>query len=460
MSSISSEQLLERISAISLQIQQSLDLDDILTDAVDSIRELLQSDRLLLGQFLADRGGVVTVESVEGEWVPMLGQSIYDLGFDGMGLEGDLQGQVSIISDIETQDLHPHHRELFTHFQVRASLIVPVFAQGSLWGWLMAHHCRSARSWLPLEVQCLQQMAVQLSIAIQQAALHQQLRQRHPTGELSPTEPSLRPSEQTASVILDRVGAEVSDRNGTTASEAPQWLLSTLINNLPGMVYRCLNDPDWTMVFVSSGCHLVTGYDASELEHNRVVSYGNLIHPADSDWLWAKCQASLEARTPCVNQYRIIDKAGKIRWVLERAIGHYAPDGTLLSIEGFVQDITDYKQAEEELQRQYQRSRLFADITLKIRQSLQLEEILHTTVTEVQTLLQTDRVLVFQFNPDGSGQVVEEAVSPGWPVILGQDILDTCLAEGFIEQYRQGRIGRIEDLNTAEIQPCHAEFLR
>jgi PAS domain S-box-containing protein len=113
------------------------------------------------------------------------------------------------------------------------------------------------------------------------------------------------------------------------------------------MVYLCLNDPDWTMVFVSDGCRVVTGYDQSDLEQNRVVSYGNLVHPDDRDALWARCQASLDARVPCHNEYRIIDKTGQTRWVWERAAGIYDTEGKLEAIEGFIQDITARRNAEE-----------------------------------------------------------------------------------------------------------------
>ncbi len=54
-------------------------------------------------------------------------------------------------------------------------------------------------------------------------------------------------------------------------------MLDTLMHNLAGMVYRCCNDPDWTMEFVSGGCKDLTGYDPGDLINNRVVSYGSLI---------------------------------------------------------------------------------------------------------------------------------------------------------------------------------------
>lgn len=113
----------------------------------------------------------------------------------------------------------------------------------------------------------------------------------------------------------------------------------------------------------------------------------------------------------------------------------------------------------EELQRQNRRSQLFADITLKIRQSLQLEKILQTTVLEVQKLLGADRVLIFRLWPNGFGQIVTEAVVPDWPSVLGQRITDDCFGPEYLKNYRQGRIYTIADIQKAQVQPCLVEFM-
>ena len=128
-------------------------------------------------------------------------------------------------------------------------------------------------------------------------------------------------------------------------------------------------------------------------------------------------------------------------------------------LERAIRHAIERQQAEDELQRQHQRSQLFAEITLKIRQSLQLEEILQTAVTEVQKFLQADRVVIFQLHFNGSGTVVQEAVVPGWPSILGLDVANPWFQETYLEQYRQGRIGAIADLQQTDIEPCYVEFL-
>ncbi|NJN58673.1 MAG: response regulator, partial [Leptolyngbyaceae cyanobacterium SL_5_9] len=117
------------------------------------------------------------------------------------------------------------------------------------------------------------------------------------------------------------------------------------------------------------------------------------------------------------------------------------------------------RRAEAELQRQSRRSQLLSDTTLRIRQSLNLEEILTTTVAEVRRFLQADRVLVYRFEPDWIGKVVVESVEPPWIAALGSVVQDTCFRDGQGEQYRRGRIWAADDIQQANLTPCHYALL-
>ena len=121
---------------------------------------------------------------------------------------------------------------------------------------------------------------------------------------------------------------------------------------------------------------------------------------------------------------------------------------------------TECKPCVIELHQQNQRTQLLAKITLKIRQSLQLEEILQTTVTEVRNLLQADRVLIYRLWPDGTGSGFTEAVVPGWEAILGQTFESEVLPEKYRKLYASGRVRAIDDLEKADISPCLVEFLQ
>jgi diguanylate cyclase (GGDEF)-like protein/PAS domain S-box-containing protein len=104
--------------------------------------------------------------------------------------------------------------------------------------------------------------------------------------------------------------------------------------------------------------------------------------------------------------------------------------------------------------------RILAKIALRIRQSLNLDEVLNTAVAEVRQFLQTDRVVIYRFEPDWSGIVVVESVGPDWSPTLGALIQDTCFTtETQVQPYQQGRVRAIEDIYTENIAPCHVELL-
>jgi PAS domain S-box-containing protein len=124
----------------------------------------------------------------------------------------------------------------------------------------------------------------------------------------------------------------------------------TLLSNLSGMAYRCRNDKDWTMEFVSEGCEELTGYSSEDLVMNRRISFNSLIHPDDQHRVWDACQASLAARRPCSNEYRITTRTGEEKWVWDQAQGIYGNDGNLEAIEGLITDTTDRKRTAERLQ--------------------------------------------------------------------------------------------------------------
>jgi diguanylate cyclase (GGDEF)-like protein/PAS domain S-box-containing protein len=129
----------------------------------------------------------------------------------------------------------------------------------------------------------------------------------------------------------------------------------------------------------------------------------------------------------------------------------------LLLPEG--RDITQSKQAQVALRQQIERERLIAQIQSRIRSSLDLQDILNTTVAEVREFLATDRVLIFRFRPDWNGDVVVESVGEGWMPLKGMAIDDCCFANTYIGQYLKGRIRAIEDIHASNLTECHINFL-
>ncbi|WAH61162.1 PAS domain-containing protein [Pseudomonas silvicola] len=121
-----------------------------------------------------------------------------------------------------------------------------------------------------------------------------------------------------------------------TGLQASQRSASTLLNGIPGLVYRGRNNRDWSMEFVSAGCLTLTGYPAELLTDSNDFNYGSLIHPDDTDYVWREVQAALARRQPYELWYRICCADGGLKNVCERGGGIYADTGEVLGIEGII----------------------------------------------------------------------------------------------------------------------------
>lgn len=133
------------------------------------------------------------------------------------------------------------------------------------------------------------------------------------------------------------------------ALEESERKLQTLMDNLQGMVYSCINDRDWMMKFVSEGALPLTGYSPGELIDNRARAYNEIIHPDDRDMVWNSIQAMVARQEPYQLEYRIITRDGTLKWVWERGRGVFSADGELLTLEGIVSDISDFREVQEKI---------------------------------------------------------------------------------------------------------------
>jgi PAS domain S-box-containing protein len=232
------------------------------------------------------------------------------------------------------------------------------------------------------------------------------------------------------------------------------------------LAWRGNNDGlwDWNVktneVFFSVRWKEMLGYQDHEIS-NHFGEWAERVHPDDLGWVLQAIQDHFAKKTPFYStEHRVLCKDGNYKWILARGQAIWDEEGKPMRITGSHTDMTQRKQAEEELQRQNLRSQLFAEVSLKIRQSLKIEEILNTSVTEVQRILKSDRVLLFQFLSNGLGKVVTEAVNPNYLSVLGKNITEDCLEIDYLHNYSHGRIYAIDDIEKAEVPECLVEFMR
>ena len=558
---LSPESILEKSSELALQIQQCRDLKSLLQGAIADIRSLLQTDRVLIYRCLEDHDGVVAFESVGAEWTSLLGKSIYASCFDVTWVKQQ-QGQTPSISEFHRGRVTALQAELLERLQIEASLVVPLFSQGLVWGVLVAHHCRSPRKWQPLEKQLLQHMTLQLGIAIQQAELRayqQQLEgelQSHPVdlSELKRAQINLQKSGQTNRALIaaipdllirtqsDGTYLEIAGRDRLSIHADQNFLAgSNVYDSLPHAIAQQRMEQiqqalqsgamqiNEQQLLINGQLHdeevrvVVTGDDevlimvrditarkrtevalrASEERHRSIitaVAEGIVIQQVDGtittfnasaerllgltpdqllgktsvDLGWHPIQEdgspfsgdahptmiALKTGEPQSKVVMGICKGEDTTWISIHSQPLYHAEATKpYAVVTSFADITELKQAERALKWQAKQRCLLTTITQKIRQSLDLDHILNTTVTEVRQLLQTDRVIIYQFAPDWSGRIIAESVAEGWRSVLGMQITDTYFVGNQGQPYVEGRVAATDDIYTANLTPCHVAML-
>ncbi len=183
---------------------------------------------------------------------------------------------------------------------------------------------------------------------------------------------------------------------------------------------------------------------------------------------WAKLRLSKVMTRPVITAAN--SELSTVASLLEQFERHQIGYLPVLDGQGSLEGVISHKRlliasnnqnTEVVTKRQHQRAQIFAEITLKIRQSLQLKEILQTTVEEVQNLLNADRVLIYRVLPDGTGKATSEAVKAPYPAVLGMDFPEEVFPEEYQQLYAKGRVHAITDVHApdAGIAECLIEFV-
>src|SRR5438552_4175491 len=128
----------------------------------------------------------------------------------------------------------------------------------------------------------------------------------------------------------------------TYADERLAALLS-ITGRMDGFLYRCRNDADYTMLYISEGIQRVSGYLAREVLGNKLVSFTEMIYPEDLDQVNAAVTKGVDNRENWNVVYRVVSKAGTPIWVREIGGGVFDAKNNLEFLEGFVIDITEIK---------------------------------------------------------------------------------------------------------------------
>jgi len=205
-----------------------------------------------------------------------------------------------------------------------------------------------------------------------------------------------------------------------------QRQLDNLISNLPGFVYRCRNDMDWTMEFLSAGFSTLTGYDPEEFIQNRQMTFNQIVHADDRERIWQEIQRAIQKHQRFQLEYRIITRDQQEKWVWEQG-NAVTDDPKQIILEGFISDITEKKN------REIQMSSLIS-IGAILRDTLHIEDFAERILDVLMHFYQINDSAFFTLSHQGDRM---HAVSSngGFKVDVGQKIkLDDCIGKTAIEK--------------------------
>lgn len=373
----------ELVFSTALHIRQFLDLNEILAATVNEVRRIFGCDRVIIYRFKPDLSGVIIVESVADPAFSMLGWEIKDDCFREHWIEAYRQGRIRAIEDIYTEpNLNPCHVEFLANFQVRANLVVPILQAENIWGLLIAHNCTVSRHWKDTEIEFLSQLATQVGIGIQQAALVNQLK----------TE------------LKERREAEVA------LQESEAHFRNAILNApMPIMLHA----EDGEVLLINEVWTEITGYSKAEIRTVNIwINKANRQHRQQ---FWAAMQQLYEQeKRVSQGEYTINTKSKKTRiWNISSALLGELPDGRRLVISTAL-DVTEQQetlrqrqQAELKLQESQQRLQLSLEAAKAGSWELNLLtwELIASDQYKVNLGISPDAKITYQ-------QLVEELIHP------------------------------------------------
>ncbi|MEQ9622105.1 PAS domain S-box protein [Coleofasciculus chthonoplastes] len=250
------------LSCINQRINQSLNLNEVLNTAVEEVRKFIKCDRTLIYRFNPDWTGTVDVESVGEGWMRIVGTTIEDDFFNNPEVISFLyqDGYIRVINDIYNANLSPCHIELLEKLQVRANLVAPILQGKKLWGLLVVQQCSGVRQWQQQEIECVRKLSIQLSMAIQQAALFEQVSAE--LKERQAAEAALRESETNLKEKATQLEQTLRELKQTQLQLVQNEKMSSLGQLVAGIAHE-INNP---ITFISGNISHANQYAQNLLE--------------------------------------------------------------------------------------------------------------------------------------------------------------------------------------------------
>ncbi|MHC0065051.1 GAF domain-containing protein [Nostoc sp. UIC 10890] len=465
------------------KILRASNVDKLFQTTTQEVRQLLKCDRVGVYRFKPDWSGEFVAESVGNGWVKMVGPDFYMVWEDThlQDTQGGryAKGETFVANDIYQMGHSQCHIDILEQYEMKSYVIAPIFSGEKLWGLLAAYQNSGPRDWQPWEESFVTQIGLQFGVAISQGEYLEQVQTK--SDQLA----QIVEQEKVFTKIVNRIrqSSDVESVFKTTTQEVRQSLQCDRV-----AVYRF--NPDWGGEFVAesvgTGWTKLVGPDIKtvlddtylqETKGGRYVRGENFIVNNIYEVGLAPCHIEIleqfEAKAYMIVPIFFGDKL----WGLLAAYQNSSTrEWQSWEVNFLVQTSLQFSLAKsqidylelvrvksDKLAQIAEQEKAITKISNRIRQSLDVEEIFKTTTQEVRQLLRCDRVAVYRFKPDWSGEFVAESAGHLWVKLVGPDIKtvweDTHLQETQGGRYIQGESFVVNDIYQVGHSPCHIEIL-
>ncbi|MDZ7958634.1 MAG: PAS domain S-box protein [Aulosira sp. DedQUE10] len=212
------------------------------------------------------------------------------------------------------------------------------------------------------------------------------------------------------------------------ALQASQQRYQLLAEASPACIFH--TDVDGNVLYFNQRWSEITGLSLVE---SLGKAWTKAMHPDDYEQLLSTWDEARARKNPYKMEQRFLTPDGRIVWVICQALPEIGEDGEIKGYIGTFTDITERKLAEEALQESAEREKAIAQVIQRMRQTLDLETIFAATTQELRQVLDCDRVVVYHFHPDWTGEFVCESVGFGWSSLIEAHKHDPCITAGSLE---------------------------
>jgi PAS domain S-box-containing protein len=234
--------------------------------------------------------------------------------------------------------------------------------------------------------------------------------------------------------------------------------ITSMVSNLPGFVYKCKHDKDWTMIYLSGRCVEITGYEPSEFIDNSFITFNEIIKEEYREKLYQSWQSSIMSKTMFEEEYEIVTRSGELKWVLERGAPVLDDRNEVLFLEGYIEDVSETVQ-HRKIQQQLYESMLLAKEKAEQSEKLKmafLANMSHEIRTPMNGILGFMELLKEPGLAEESRQEYIELVN-----ISGQRLLTTINDIIEISKIESGeREIKIEQVNIESVMQFYYDFFK